>query len=676
MLNKRNLDDQSYQEIVRSAMGRLPWLCPVWTDHNAHDPGVTVLELMAWYKEMQQYQLNQFTDGLKEKLLKLAGVKRRPAAAAVCALEVGEGEDPHPVLSRLEMPEGIPFELDEEIPALRPRICHVRTGEAELWEMLSGGLTFQPFGPGGKDTLRIGLERRSDAPLKLYFQVAPPPAPPRNPFLRSDQRPRELRWTLEGFGPVEPLEDETHALSQSGFVRFPSCSGWTAGEDGLCWLEVELIDPGCEETVRLSGLSVSRYRAVQRETWAWNCTCSVPPEPWETFIPGAMARDSELAVFLRQNGRWEQTTEYETIRELGGLRVRLDGRGSDQDGEDNVLLVCLDRDHLDCLLFDTVGLPGEQLLLDLGERRILDISLLCQTLDRDGKVRLHPWRWVDDLAPCGPRDRVFAYDARRKTLTFGNGEQGAVIRPGKGSVLVTGLRVSLGRDGNVPANAGLRFLGVDRAVENGSAAGGRDRETVEEAAVRFLRELGSTEKCVTAGDYERLVRNTPGLRVGVARAIPGYDREEPTGRSSALTVVAAPASGEKRPMPDRRFLEEVRTQLEAHRMVCTQVKVTAPVYEDVDVSASLRTQGTLDREAARRLVEGYLSPERMGGPLRAGDLAARLQAVPGVLQVKRLDLRALSPGCYQDAAGDIHMSPIAIPVLRQLELEEIPFSEV
>ena len=72
MLSARNLDDQTYEEIVRAAEGRLPWLCPVWTDHNAHDPGITILELMAWYKEMQQYHMNQVTDPLRRKLLKLA----------------------------------------------------------------------------------------------------------------------------------------------------------------------------------------------------------------------------------------------------------------------------------------------------------------------------------------------------------------------------------------------------------------------------------------------------------------------------------------------------------------------------------------------------------------------------------------------------------------------------
>ena len=74
MLKARNLDDQTFEEIVQAAEGRLPWLCPVWTDHNAHDPGITILELMAWYKEMQQYQMDQLTPAIQQKLLALAGL--------------------------------------------------------------------------------------------------------------------------------------------------------------------------------------------------------------------------------------------------------------------------------------------------------------------------------------------------------------------------------------------------------------------------------------------------------------------------------------------------------------------------------------------------------------------------------------------------------------------------
>ena len=68
MLIPRELDDQRFEDIMHEAVGRLPWLCPQWTDHNAHDPGITLLELMAWYKEMQQYQMDQLTPSLRRGL--------------------------------------------------------------------------------------------------------------------------------------------------------------------------------------------------------------------------------------------------------------------------------------------------------------------------------------------------------------------------------------------------------------------------------------------------------------------------------------------------------------------------------------------------------------------------------------------------------------------------------
>ena len=123
MLKARNLDDQTYEEIVQAAEGRLPWLCPAWTDHNAHDPGITVLELMAWYKELQQYQMNQFTDGLKWKLLKLAGISPRPAAPAACAVELEPDGPARQTFAWLITREGIPFELAEGVPDRRPALA-------------------------------------------------------------------------------------------------------------------------------------------------------------------------------------------------------------------------------------------------------------------------------------------------------------------------------------------------------------------------------------------------------------------------------------------------------------------------------------------------------------------------------------------------------------------------
>lgn len=682
MLNKRNLDDQTYESIVESALGRLPWICPDWTDHNAHDPGITVLELLAWYKEMQQYQLNRFSNALKEKLLKLAGVRRKAASPASCYVELPKNSPPRLASARMETPEGIPFELAEAVPKQRTSIQSVQAGGVELWEMLlSGNLTFQPFAFGGRgDTeLRIGFDSLSEGTLRLWFDVEEPEGVKRNPFSHPNQRPRELVWHMEGAGDVQPKLDETHALSQSGYVAFDLPESWQPDEDGLWWLTVRLMDPGCEESVRLYGLSANRYQAVQRETWAQNFLFTAAESMlWEVLMPDAMAKDAALAVFLNKGGDWVQTADYETERGETGLLLRLDTTGIRQDGEENLLVVCLDQNRVGTLLFDTDGLPNETLTLHLDDKRVLpeSFTLLCKTLDTDGAIRLRPWRCVDDFYACGPRDRVFVYDAVRETITFGDGEHGALVQKGEGAVLVTGMVLSLCSGGNIPQDAGLVFLEDDMEAPNGAAAGGADRETVNEAAARFLRELSDTEKCASAADYERLARTTPGLRVAAAKALPGYDPDEPTGGngSPVVTVVVVPASSKPRMLPDGRFLKEVQDRLERLRPICTRVKVIPPAYEDVYATVRIKGRDSITRQAVHSLLERYLSAEDagIGGPVRPGEVAARLQAMPGVLQVLSVNLRAPGPGCYQDSFGDIRLPRHAIPFLRELKLERIP----
>lgn len=70
MISLPKLDDQNYAEIVEAAKRRIPVIFPEWTDFNEHDPGITVIELFAWLKEMQQYTLDRIPDSTREAMLR------------------------------------------------------------------------------------------------------------------------------------------------------------------------------------------------------------------------------------------------------------------------------------------------------------------------------------------------------------------------------------------------------------------------------------------------------------------------------------------------------------------------------------------------------------------------------------------------------------------------------
>ncbi|MFI0607084.1 MAG: putative baseplate assembly protein [Anaerolineae bacterium] len=110
-----NLDDRRWADLVEEARALIPLYAPEWTDHNVHDPGITLLELFAWLAEMNVYRVNRISEGQQRKLLALAGIfARRPRAArTVLALSLDPLPDPQPAVSTRPL---IPL-LSRRLPA-------------------------------------------------------------------------------------------------------------------------------------------------------------------------------------------------------------------------------------------------------------------------------------------------------------------------------------------------------------------------------------------------------------------------------------------------------------------------------------------------------------------------------------------------------------------------------
>jgi hypothetical protein len=67
----QKLDDVTFEQLVDQAIKRISQYAPEWTDYNISDPGITLLEMLAWLVEMQIFTLDQITDYHKRKYLKL-----------------------------------------------------------------------------------------------------------------------------------------------------------------------------------------------------------------------------------------------------------------------------------------------------------------------------------------------------------------------------------------------------------------------------------------------------------------------------------------------------------------------------------------------------------------------------------------------------------------------------
>src|SRR4051794_21420203 len=78
----RPLDNRTFDDILAEARARIPRYTAEWTDWNDGDPGIALLQLMAWMSELLIYRMNQVPELAQLKFLDLIGIELEPARPA------------------------------------------------------------------------------------------------------------------------------------------------------------------------------------------------------------------------------------------------------------------------------------------------------------------------------------------------------------------------------------------------------------------------------------------------------------------------------------------------------------------------------------------------------------------------------------------------------------------
>ena len=183
------LDDRRWTDLVEEGRALIPVYSPEWTDHNVHDPGITVLELLAWLAETDIFRVDRVPDRNRRKFLSLVGIRPAPPRAARAVLRIGISAGnpivlPAGVEFTTRSARAVPFRSIEALTLVPGKI------DAVQWEDASGfhdvtqawlnGEAFLPFGPapepgavfyvGLTDPLPVGV------PATLFFS-SPEAAP-------------------------------------------------------------------------------------------------------------------------------------------------------------------------------------------------------------------------------------------------------------------------------------------------------------------------------------------------------------------------------------------------------------------------------------------------------------------------------------------------------------------
>jgi len=290
-------------------------------------------------------------------------------------------------------------------------------------------------------------------------------------------------------------------------------------------------------------------------------------------------------------------------------------------------------------LFEEAGTGLPKQTLQLKEFPLISLAV---------EIDAQAWQEVDVLEMCGHDQKVFQVDKNSGMITFGDGVHGKI--PPLDVTIYCRYITSVGTKGNILPN--LEWNGTTVKAENYfPAVGGVDPQTIEEAYIAFKKDFRIPYQAVTAGDFEYLAINTPGLRVARAKALgyPEYNRVE---------VIVVPFSFQKLIYPSEGFLKTVCYHLDKHRLITTKVKAIPPQYALISVKTELKIkeneQENVVKKRVKEALDLFLDPIRgwkdhLGWPfgysVYESDIYALIEEVEGVDCV--LDVVLSSEGAYE-----------------------------
>ncbi|HUR83681.1 MAG TPA: putative baseplate assembly protein [Thermoanaerobaculia bacterium] len=581
-----DLFERRFGDLMEIGRARLPALAPDWTDHNAHDPGITLMELLAWVSEAQLYSLSRRPRRDERiayaAMFGLTAGGTRPARgliwpdanapAAKFAQSVTIGEDAVINVVNEETPtfrpvRGLLF-VPGRIQRLETRlgtggtIDHTATNER-------GSTPFLPFGAnaGTRDVLAMTFRTRGGGqaipPVRTGRIASPPPVwaigiraegePTSSP--RACRAP--LTATLVAAGdrfPLEIVSDTTNGLLETGALLL-SLDGVTSSPQEFT---IELRSP--EGFVR--------------------------PPRWLHVEPNVIPIVQGRSI-ARELHEAEELPGWSFTLEAGGLRFA----------------------------------PGQE-------------PVKIEVAEPSG---LNEWKRVDHISDSGPGERVFELDAARRAITFGNGVNGR-IPPALAQVLAS-YAVSDAERGNVARNRHWKVAGFEGAFGTnldaitGGAGGAGSIEQRREARSRSQEE----HALVSADDIAKAAKKLPLLQVARAWILPASAKAPRTG---AITLVVMRAQGDE----TRRWLDAVRRQLAARIPLGTRLIVSGPQYAGFSLRTTLVADEGRDPSVIATAVRAELgkrlslTDRKTGVAVTRRDVAGWLRGVDGVKSIAELRL--------------------------------------
>lgn len=651
----------TYEEILEETVGQITRLSREWTNYNASEPGITVLEHLSAFQAAQQEKLHEVTEGQKRRLLKLAGIEPQPPDTA--RVLIGSDSPDRVSYSRYQkfMVGQTCYETENEVSLLGSIIgVYTESGEGlidhtqQLKQKFPAEIPLFGSNPKAGDSLWIVMDQiPSGEEDTLIFYTELMEKYPRNPW-KDTEIPDFASisffvYTREGFQPVASVRDETAGFLKSGEISIE------VGNLNVCpntrmggyIIKCMLTKAEYDNPPGIRALYGPLFQVCQRDTQAVLYRKkgmeriylnSLFAEEMYIFVYGKEQKSAGDYYFYQEAGETGQQGRYyeksNLQNEMVELRFSKEAFGYVPAQEKSCLcIVCCSRAFLQYRKLERAYGYDNQRIPLYGPKHIVKKSLCIMTEKKDGQGEL---RYQFFLPEETREDAlIYTYEEERNEICI----KDAGIYEGA-QLYLCGCAGYLGEEGNVRENNIFVSLGnkENRLFQNPvEGKGGCFPESLEQMSRRLARQMKMPQSAVTAEDYEVLVKQIPGLCIHKVCAI-----GEKGG--NAVTIVVKPYGDEAQPRLSEYYREAIYRYLEEKRLLTVRVSVKEPVYVPVDVKAAvyLHRQYSAGEREIRRLLEKELDfvngNQAFGSTICFNEIYKKIKELPCVEHVEELSL--------------------------------------
>ncbi|BAY81544.1 hypothetical protein NIES267_10210 [Calothrix parasitica NIES-267] len=671
-LEKPNLDDRKFKDLVEECILRIPRYCPEWTNHNPGDPGITLIELFAWLTDQMLLRFNQVPLLNYITFLELLGIRLHPPTPARCELTFYlSREQPEPVripfgtevaTVRTESDEAIVFATNDELVIGNPKIKHFLTATETTQRKDKPQSFFTRMSPGSN---RWNVTQTENIDDLLLFEYCHPGNcfylvldELETNFKDDEERSNTIR------GNVLAINFKGEAAQSTGITPDNPPLIWEAW-NGEEWLKLELDD---DQTKGFSFKGVPQ----SLENGA-DIILRLPqklPESQFGNYSGYWIR----CVFVQQENQEEINTYYNSPT-VTSISVSAIGGA--------IYATQCARVDSESLGFSN-GKPGQ--IFELQSKPILDrnreqeeyIAILVP-----GEEEPEIWQEVEDFGKSIENSQHYIIDSVTGTVQFGplvrepsrlreftsersqnqsnyksqndvnvkvkpyehgltyiqpvsdniqalESQYGAVPPPGA-EIRMKAYRTGGGSWGNVKAGTltVLKYaIPYVRSVMNyHDATGGTDSESLEQAVIRVPQILRTRECAVIPEDFERIIKQAKASR-NIVRA---HCAKNDMGGVVRLLLVPEPNNFQPNVNDfcgtnpadliitkddDDKLEKELSNYIENRKPLGIQVRLEEPCYIGVRVWLEVLLEKNINREEASNRIRAFL--HRFLNPLVGG----------------------------------------------------------